>query len=569
MARLNGMTSPIIGPAAPVSADPLYRPVIAPEFTELDPFQATLLSGGAQGEQHSIGNWLAAGYVSQGIKARNFEDECLWHRIWMSLREVDMKILMADSAIQTVLWNAHRRTVTIESKTTEGNAQGTSLATPLLPQTLAIGQEKTFTFNILVRGPMDLNVKYHLEHDGPPQALIISFKGLRAIFFDVYHDWAMPYQITLSMPTSIATTRRLHEQRKPLQNAVRRQIDVDIVTFVGDKASNLLHAVGNRAFVVPIETEPISLTNSGSLLDLTTLNVAENLNDYSHLQRGLYIVARNLATGATVLCEKTTQTANTIVLREGFPSAWNAGDVVIYPTMPCTIKGFDTKAITNRSRMFGLTFNEYIPSGASLPAIPPLTEIAIWDREPNWSAPISIAGMVTMFNLGHTGTVDSLATENSVVPRIINMTFAGNGKAGEKILIDHFIKHRARWAKFRVPTWQDDFIPTRDPQAGSPLFYVKNNYADFALQGHEEIMIILTNGTRLIRKIVNSARVSASEIVLELDLQFASNIAISAISLCCYYLMARLDSDTLMIRYQTDLYYEAKMKFYELVREYE
>lgn len=308
--------------------------------------------------------WASSGASLAGLKIKCFEDELLYHRLWLTPSVIEIPLILAAVATKLRFWNAYLdRPVVLSDMNATGDATGVSMTDPLLPINIPTNGFRELEITVTTQGATSLDVLFDLIHNADPQIVTIHVSGLRAMYLPIYHNWASDYQITYALSTVVSSTRRLHEQRKPIHSRVRREVSLEALSFDSARLQNILQMSANRVFMVPFETEPMHPVGTGSILNLATLPITETLTQYFNLARATHAVIRHFPTGGGFLAPIASYAANSLTFDSPITEDWKASDVCIYPVMPGTMTAFASTLITNRVGTAPLTCLEYFING--------------------------------------------------------------------------------------------------------------------------------------------------------------------------------------------------------------
>jgi hypothetical protein len=296
---------------------------------------------------------------------RTFADEFLFHRIWIWPKTFHIPLILDTVENEFIIWNAHRNhSVTLSGFDIDGDATGVHVPNPLLPLTLTWDQDVVFTLIVSPNGAVQLDTTFHFVHNGPPQDVQLRVAGLRALCLPLYHNWQHEYGITYSLDSTVASTLRLHEQRKSMQTRVRREISASPLFFDGSIMSNMLQVAANQLWIAPIETEPMHLAITGSIEGLQSLTMQEDLSKYFNLSLSTHLMIRNLDDDTDFFLGEITNIAgNTITFRNELAVDYHANRVCCYPVMLSTIAPYSIEALTSWVHESDIVLTEFIVHG--------------------------------------------------------------------------------------------------------------------------------------------------------------------------------------------------------------
>jgi hypothetical protein len=99
-------------------------------------------------------------------------------------------------------------------------------------------------------------------------------------------NWAYGVDVTYFMRTAVRQSRKYKETRRPLRRKFHRSERFS-VTLKGDDARDFEHFIEDKhagEFYMPIFTEPIHPSGTGSMATLEHFPVSDNLNTYFNLR---------------------------------------------------------------------------------------------------------------------------------------------------------------------------------------------------------------------------------------------------------------------------------------------
>lgn len=196
------------------------------------------------------------------------------------------------------------------------------------------------------------------------------------------------------------------------------------------------------------------------------------------------------------------------------------------------------------------------------------TNTTKWMRQPDWVTPLKRNMGMTKLLIQYPGTVPNIWNENTVVPRRYQFQFANDNKTDEKTLLDFFLGRQGQAKGFWMPSWQTQFLVTVNITNGSFNATVRNDNFYMIFGGYEYLMLQLSTGDIVVKKITVVEKIDDDEENITFDTAFDRNIATTDIALACLFLFCRLEDDSLAVSYITNTVSNTKFSILELVREY-
>lgn len=189
--------------------------------------------------------------------------------------------------------------------------------------------------------------------------------------------------------------------------------------------------------------------------------------------------------------------------------------------------------------------------------------------EPDWKSAISNEFELSSQILGYPGTVQSLLTFASKVPKIIEFKLMNLDKSTECELIEFFVARKGRFSPFWLLGHTSEFKLSQTIPAASPVLYVEDNGFVNKFKEYERIYLDMKNGDLITRQITSVvAGPAVNEITLQLDTvtdRELSNDDFHKFGMLYY---VRLNKDLLDLPHESKSISSTSISFQELVNEY-
>lgn len=195
------------------------------------------------------------------------------------------------------------------------------------------------------------------------------------------------------------------------------------------------------------------------------------------------------------------------------------------------------------------------------------TNTTTWMRRPNWAMPLKQNFAFTKTLIDYIG-LTQIWNDNTKVPRYYRMEFVNQNKTDEKALLDFFQDRQGQVKGFWIPSWHNQFTVDEVITSGAFTITLRNDNFHVSYNGHEYIMLVLTSGDIVVRKISAAAIIDGDQEYITLATAVDRTIQVADVELACLFLYARFDSGKLTFSYQTDSYSTVTIPILELPREY-
>lgn len=217
-----------------------------------------------------------------GNELRGFEWTHLYDRFWTFPQYLESLTIGSLYTIAVAFWNAYRdqsMTVNSSALTTLDNTTFT-ISTPLvLPPDGYNATAGALVIGATGEGTLDGYITIY--HTLAPLTYRFRIDGVRFMAMTIFGDWTDNYVLRYGMYAVIAKTQTLVEQRKSLLPRPMRQLELQDSFANPQNVINKITSILNSYLGLPIATEPMTLSSSGSIVGLTELLLNERV-DQTH-----------------------------------------------------------------------------------------------------------------------------------------------------------------------------------------------------------------------------------------------------------------------------------------------
>lgn len=488
--------------------------------------------------------------VITGSRQRAYVDD-YYYRIHIAPQSIDLGSVVSTQTVPLFVWNAHLTPQTLNAitGTDEGLIVGGQPNPPLHYEAL---QEREYQLQVTPDGQpvLDTRVVFDFGTEQPDVRVMAN----RIIAWAFVPDWSDGVTEQLAWATDILQSDSLHEQRRALRLAPRREFEAS--NWAEGRERQLLDLSlfgwGGRIWSLPLWHE-IQLLSVGVPADSLFIPCGTQFLDFH--PDGLALL-RGESAFQTEVVEIETVLPNGLQLKRATQQQWPALSR-LYPAR--TAQLLETPQLlrkTDQLQEFSVRFT--LMDNSDVPAQMPATlyrEHPVFEQRPEETEDLTASferlQKTLDSGMSHPLTVD---IGNRTLPvqswrtvlyqreqryRFRAFLYALNGR------------QKAVW----LPTWADDLTITQIVSAGAAAITVANvGYTRFAngRTGRKDIRIELHNGQVFYRRIVGSAELNTEEERLAIDTALGVQIQPSEVAQVSWLALMRLDSDTVSIEHLTD-----------------
>lgn len=298
-----------------------------------------------------------------GTLFASYEHTHLWDRLWVFPSRIDAGFIISDMSFALALWNSYRSSSLTISTIPATNLDNTTISVGTLPLTMVPDQYiDTGLVSIDFEGEPTLNGYFTFNFNLSPNVLYLDITATRIAILPIWHNWESGLTISYTLLSTFARTITHREQRRQLYERPRREITISGVTDRPQRLKNVIECIANIMFAVAIETEPISLTDTGSVSGLSTLNT-EDTAYFWNLDQADMLAVRNVQTDEVIGVSLESHTDSTVTLEIPLNIDWNAEDIILYPLAICISEDMNLEDLTDGIARLDYTGLEFRPYG--------------------------------------------------------------------------------------------------------------------------------------------------------------------------------------------------------------
>ena len=188
---------------------------------------------------------------------------------------------------------------------------------------------------------------------------------------------------------------------------------------------------------------------------------------------------------------------------------------------------------------------------------------------PNWVTPVKASYALARRLIGSAGTRQELQSVSEWTPTLLEAMFLVDNKTDEYALLDFFYDRHGQAERFWVEHPGTSFTLLNTAPLGSLELQVERNRADLSWKGNERIYIYTTTGDKITRKVPTMDDHDGDRLDLNLETATDRELTTDDIQLIGKLMLARFNNDTIVLDYETTNVAQFRLRFYELVEEYD
>lgn len=470
-------------------------------------------------------------------------------RLFILPLRVDAGFLLTDASFEFEMYSSFEtETHTLDAFTNNADSGVTLGSFPALPFSLLPLSSREFTVDISTVGPPDLDGTLDFEFD--LYTIIVPVTATRTSLFSV--EPVAPVTERLRFKTDVIKRRNELEQRRVIRATPRQMLEYTYDVDGLDRQileSQVFDGQG-RIFGVPVWFEPSYLTAAASPTE-TTISIDDTR--YGDFQvGGLLVLWHDARTYEIMQIDSMTDTSVTFTaqLKQSHEEGTRIYPVKI-ANMSSSARGSRQKLnLQNLKTVFTVHDNDVdLSSTATFPSF----NSKVLLSEPNMvSGSLSESFERTIIDVDSDAGRFQVFSVADVSRRVHSKTFfcGDRQRLWEVRRLLHALKGRA--VSFYIPTFFDDFTPTRGVDTGSlNLFFENFGYTKLVerRRPRDAVRLVLTDGTSVSRNVVDSEVIDTTEERLQVDAVWGVNASLSEISRVEYLTKVRMNSDEIQINH--------------------
>ena len=154
------------------------------------------------------------------------------------------------------------------------------------------------------------------------------------------------------------------------------------------------------------------------------------------------------------------------------------------------------------------------------------------------------------------------------IGQVIDCGFTFANKQAQFDFLEFFEGRKSSLHKFWNPVWTNTFELFQQAFTNDTKIYIKPCFFTQGFQEYERIWILLKDGSKIVRHITAATELADKE-ELTLDTALDRDISQDDIEIFGRFILGRFGANEVEFEYETTYYAQTKVKFYELVQEYE
>lgn len=484
----------------------------------------------------------------EGTPCGSFSDD-YYHRIYLTPARIEFGNLVIPTTRTVEIWNAFLDPITIFQL--DGDTEGLSLG--FYPPTRMRALEDIF-YEVMATldGPsfVDTLLTLHFS-SGSARNLAISYG--RVLVMGLLHDWQGGFTERLEWLTDVLTMRDGGEQRVRLRADPRRSFEFDVLEYGnGGQLDLLMNIWQSRVYAVPVWTDKAQL--AAPIYPGDTV-LAVSTADLDYHVGGLAIVGS--PTGATEALEIQSLTADTITLKRPVLAHWPAGSWIAparlgrLPAQQAVNR--PTAAIAQAKLRFELEDLASTVAATNSPIQYRGHDTLL--RHPNRVEDVSVdyQRLIDVFD-HETGTPAVIDIPNrAFIVRRYQFLFAD--RADLTAMRGWLAARGGRQMPFWVPTWERG-IEAAHPfsQDATEILVQTRGFSTYyqAMPGRQDVAFLHNDGTWYLRRITAFEYVDGVVERMRIDAALGVACAPSDFRIVCFLELARLESDTVEMFFETD-----------------
>lgn len=486
-------------------------------------------------------------------RAMTFTD-LFYGRLHLNPSLIELGNLLTAQVRETELWNASFAPVTITAIQTVGT-DGVDMGLPRpVPITLAPLEAITIQLSISTSGPTVLDASYLFDADVLKDALL-RVTGTRSVVFALAPDTSKSYLEKLEWISDVITAHDGTEQRMAVSEWPDTQISMSLANHQHPihMLDSLLWGWQHRVYTLPLWHRGTKLT-APAFIDL--LEIPCDTTYVGFRVGGIGILWNAYNSYETF--EVVEVLADRVVARRPLQRTWTGGTLVAacrQARLPTEVSvSWDHADLASTSVNFVFTEVE-VEDPYEFTTL--YRDQPVLLEAPNWVGGLSETSTRAM-EAFETDLRSRYTLIRSEVPTIVK-EHAWFLKGKEKIhrFRRWLFNRKGRTVPFWAPSWKADFTLVSRVEQGNFTITVKDiNYRGLYRYntGRQDIIIILRDGTRFMRRIISAAEGSLlpGTEVLVLDAEIGRVIEVKQVAMICFLGLYRLDADAVELDWRSD-----------------
>lgn len=406
-----------------------------------------------------------------GLSGSGFDT--FYFRIVIEPARLDLGNLVTDQVRQVIVWNGYLSSKPMSAMASSG-FDGIAVSGPTAPLTMAPTQELTYTFNVSLDGPPQIEATFAWVIDG--QSYILPITGSRVNLWPFPPTWSYPVLESLEWKSRVGRAYDGTEQRASLRHQARRRLNYtfSVMRDETQRFDNLTWGWQNRPFAVPFWQYKRELTGPVTAGDAT---VPVDTSDVGFAASNLAVIYESPSSFEVV--EIDSVASNQLALARPAQGTWPAG-TAIYPASVSAVEGniaatrLTDNTLTGSVRFLShpSTVDPFTPTAAA-PATYNGYELLL--EKPNWSGGLSAdREYKTAMYDNPIGVINWTVTEQTpILTRAYRWLL--KSRAEVRAFREFLQRRKGMFNACYIPTWHRDFT-LLEPIGASDTSMIVSDY---------------------------------------------------------------------------------------------
>lgn len=288
-----------------------------------------------------------------------FTDEVILGKTYFTPRLIESGFITEDSEHSILIWNSAQTSKEISSIAGE-SITGTELVHDSTPININSESDVTHTLSVLKEGPPFQSSEYTYTIDGLFFVLLVTGQRIEPFLFDP--DWSQSYKCSYSFNTVLSRTKKFVEQRRPLLESARREIECGFWEqgLVMQRVHNELKRFNSIAIGVPIFQEILELTSNPQ--DELTATFRQDLSPFFNLNNSTTFLLikdlQNIDNHEVKEISSIDLENNEITFTNTVKNSYTPSQCIVYPIFIGQTESFQPEYLTDQHAKFTLKFIE-------------------------------------------------------------------------------------------------------------------------------------------------------------------------------------------------------------------
>lgn len=466
---------------------------------------------------------------------------------------VELGLLTGVETRGVTLWNATFAPLEL-MRINSRSPSGTTLS-GIEPGAIAPTGTARGRLTVLAAGPAQQDTAYTFVTGLGERRLTIT--AMRVLLFPFWPDWSGGLEMDYVFDTVITRGETGGEQRRPLAKRPLRTLRASVWGdgVRGQRLHQLVQQGKDRVFGVPVWQEARAVTDiSATRLTLVLDRSFEACWNLSRLCGLVMLHERRSDSFMAASLADRNPAGKTLTLAAPVEERFAAGDCRVIPLFTGVLTRAEPRTLSDDMEIWTVAFQEMGGAQPALEGLPhapaDFAEPWLWPHRPDWSGngPGGTSALVRIMRTVR-GGVTEVGSKRASAPITHRQGYVLR-EAELARLLDGVTALRGRWRALRVRDPRRAFTLTRESEADKAVLYARDNGAKEAFTPGQRLWIVPKAGASpLSRTLLGVESGEAGEVALHLNAELGVTVSPDAFVGREY--QARLDTDTVTVRYQT------------------